>query len=263
MRKHAAFSLAILALGAVNAVAAMVAGKIEVGAVKGDVKAAFASGGSAPLAAGAVLNAGAKVVSGANSTVELYFANGAKVVVQPATELQIRKFTVEQNGAVPTSGFNRLSSEPSFSVTEISVPKGKVVVEVLKLNSASDFKVQTPMLVTSVEGTAYSVEQADLYAKVACVEGLVAVQPRVSVGAPVKLSAKQSVVYRISQSNNRFDGYFEAVQEMPRNAVEDVVAQLERGGSESDSGEEVGAQTNLDSEDVIDHSLILVSPVGP
>lgn len=256
---------ALLTLGTVNAMAAMVSGKVEVGAVTGKVSASFGQGSEAVLAPGSVLSTGAVVSCGADSTAELYFANGAKVVVLPGAKLSISKFDIDQNGQVPASGFKGLTKEASHSSTHLYVARGRVLVEARDLNvPLSEFKVTTPLAVASVSGTVFYVEQSDVYVKIGCVEGGVSVQPRESVGTPVALGEKETVVYRLRKNGDNYEGYFEAVRPMTSEDFADTLAQVEKAGKPAGGLTVQGGdiEVNLDSEEVIDNSLILVSPNG-
>ncbi len=262
-RKQVLLPVALLTLGSANAMAALVAGNVEVGSVTGKVNASFGSGNRVAVSTGAVLNAGATLYCAGDSSAELYFANGVKAVMLPGSELRITKFDIEQNGQVPTAGYKGITKEPSNSRTQVYVNSGKVLFEARSLNvPVSEFKVTTPLAVATVNGTVFYVEQADIYVKVGCAEGSVSVLPRVSVGAPVTLGEKETVVYRLRKSGETIEGVFEAVRPMGEGDYAGVLEQAERSSASNGQFVQGGIEVDLDSEAVIDHTLILVSPNG-
>jgi hypothetical protein len=83
---------------------------------------------------------------------------------------------------VPSAGitdpYRQIEKDPSPSVTEVEVPRGKVIGEVRKLNALSTFSVKTPAGLVRIRGTVFSVEYRvgpDGIGKivVACVRGSV------------------------------------------------------------------------------------------
>jgi hypothetical protein len=137
--------------------AALQTGKVQVGKVSGTVTLIDAKSQRKPLATGATFQEGSLVETGINSTAELVFSNGASVVLEPSTLIDIRTFR-----QVPAAGivapYRGIEKDPSPSVTELEVPRGKIVGEVRKLNSLSTFTVKTPAGLVRIRGTVFSVE---------------------------------------------------------------------------------------------------------
>ena len=137
--------------------AALQTGKVQVGKVSGTVTIIDAKSQRKPLANGATFQEGSLVETGLNSTAELVFSNGASVVLTPNTLLQLRTFR-----QVPSAGiidpYRQIEKDPSPSVTELEVPRGKIIGEVRKLNSLSTFTVKTPAGLVRIRGTVFAIE---------------------------------------------------------------------------------------------------------
>ena len=137
--------------------AALQTGKVQVGKVSGTVTVTDAKSQRKPLTAGAVFQEGSRVETGVNSTAELVFSNGASVVLTPNSLLEVRTFR-----QVPAEGiiapYRQIEKDPSPSVTEIEVPRGKIIGEVRKLNALSTFTVKTPAGLVRIRGTVFTVE---------------------------------------------------------------------------------------------------------
>jgi hypothetical protein len=137
--------------------AALQSGKVQVGKVSGTVMLIDGKAQRKPLAGGAFFQEGSLVETGVNSTAELVFSNGASVVLTPNTLVELRTFR-----QVPSEGiidpYRQIEKDPSPSVTEIEVPRGKIIGEVRKLNALSTFTVKTPAGLVRIRGTVFTVE---------------------------------------------------------------------------------------------------------
>jgi len=137
--------------------AALQTGKVQVGKISGTVTIIDAKSQRKPLASGAVFQEGSRVETGINSTAELVFSNGASLVLTPSTLLELRTFR-----QVPADGiidpYRQIEKDPSPSVTEVEVPRGKIIGEVRKLNALSTFTVKTPAGLVRIRGTVFTVE---------------------------------------------------------------------------------------------------------
>jgi hypothetical protein len=137
--------------------AALQTGKVQVGKVSGTVTIIDAKAQRKPLANGATFQEGSLVETGVNSTAELVFSNGASVVLTPNTLIELRTFR-----QVPSAGiidpYRQIEKDPSPSVTELEVPRGKIIGEVRKLNALSTFTVKTPAGLVRIRGTVFTVE---------------------------------------------------------------------------------------------------------
>jgi len=123
--------------------AALQSGKVQVGKITGSVTIIDAKAQRKPLATGAIFQEGARVETGVDSTAELVFSNGASLVLTPSTLLELRTFRQVPSAGI-TDPYRQIEKDPSPSVTEVEVPRGKIIGEVRKLNALSTFTVKTP-----------------------------------------------------------------------------------------------------------------------
>jgi hypothetical protein len=157
--------------------AALQSGKVQVGKITGNVTIIDAKSQRQPLASGVVFQEGSRVETGVDSTAELVFSNGASLVLTPSTLLELRTFRQVPSADI-TDPYRQIEKDPSPSVTEVEVPRGKVIGEVRKLNALSTFTVKTPAGLVRIRGTVFSVEYrigSDGLGKfsVSCVRGAV------------------------------------------------------------------------------------------
>lgn len=157
--------------------AALQSGKVQVGKVTGTATLIDAKSQRKPLESGAVFQEGSRVETGVDSTAELVFSNGASLVLTPSTLLELRTFRQVPSAGI-TDPYRQIEKDPSPSVTEVEVPRGKVIGEVRKLNALSTFSVKTPAGLVRIRGTVFTVEYrvgADGIGKivVSCVRGSV------------------------------------------------------------------------------------------
>jgi len=137
--------------------AALQSGKVQVGKVTGTATLIDAKSQRKPLESGAVFQEGSRVETGVDSTAELVFSNGASLVLTPSTLLELRTFRQVPSAGI-TDPYRQIEKDPSPSVTEVEVPRGKVIGEVRKLNALSTFSVKTPAGLVRIRGTVFSVE---------------------------------------------------------------------------------------------------------
>ncbi|MFN5058005.1 MAG: FecR domain-containing protein [Verrucomicrobiota bacterium] len=137
--------------------AALQSGKVQVGKITGNVTIIDAKSQRKPLASGAVFQEGARVETGVDSTAELVFSNGASLVLTPSTLLELRTFRQVPSAGI-TDPYRQIEKDPSPSVTELEVPRGKIIGEVRKLNALSTFTVKTPAGLVRIRGTVFAVE---------------------------------------------------------------------------------------------------------
>ena len=137
--------------------AALQTGKVQVGKVSGTVTLIDAKAQRKPLANGATFQEGSLVETGINSTAELVFSNGASVVLTPNTLIELRTFRQVPSAGI-TDPYRQIEKDPSPSITELEVPRGKIIGEVRKLNALSTFTVKTPAGLVRIRGTIFTVE---------------------------------------------------------------------------------------------------------
>ena len=145
--------------------AALQTGKVQVGKANGTVTLIDAKAQRKPLASGAVFQEGSKVETGADSSVELVFSNGSSVLLTPNTLLEVRTFRQIASAGI-ASPYRKMEKDPSPSVIELEVPRGKIIGEARKLNALSVFTVKTPAGLVRIRGTVFAV------AYTVCVHGV-------------------------------------------------------------------------------------------
>jgi len=169
-----------LALGLLPAFAfaALTNGKVQVGLVKDEAYLYDAKGKKEPLKSARVFQEGFRVETTPKNTVELILSNGSTLIVSPDTLLEVKTFRQVVSSLIVDGEYQKLDKEPSPSITEIEVIRGKVIGEVRKLNPQSSYTIKTPVGVARIRGTIYTVEFADNgkgtgTLNVACVRGSV------------------------------------------------------------------------------------------
>ena len=172
--------IGLLALGLlpVFTFAALTNGKVQVGIVKDEAYLYDAQGKKEPLKSARVFQEGFRVETTPKNTVELILSNGSTLIVSPDTLLEVKTFRQVVSTLIVDGEYQKLDKEPSPSITEIEVIRGKVIGEVRKLNPQSSYTIKTPVGVARIRGTIYTVEFADNgkgtgTLNVACVRGSV------------------------------------------------------------------------------------------
>lgn len=153
--KH--LGIVTLAILPVLSSAALQSGKVQVGKITGVVTLIDAKSQRKTLATGAVFQEGSRVETGVDSTAELVFSNGASLVLTPSTLIELRTFRQVPSAGI-TDPYRQMDKDPSPSVTEVEVPRGKIIGEVRKLNALSTFTVKTPAGLVRIRGTIFTVE---------------------------------------------------------------------------------------------------------
>lgn len=133
-------------------------GVVEAGKVRGQVSLKDASGRSANLTTGATFKEGHFVETGANSSAELVLSNGATILVSPETLVEFKVFAQVASNLIVPGKYRELAEEPSPSVVQIDLHRGKIVGEARKLNPSTQFTVKTPVGLTRVRGTVWTDE---------------------------------------------------------------------------------------------------------
>jgi hypothetical protein len=156
-------SFCLLALGLTPALslAALTNGKLQVGIVKDEAYLYDKQGKKEPLKTARIFQEGFRVETTPKNTVELILSNGSTLIVSPDTLLEVKTFRQVVSDRIVEGEYQKLDKEPSPSITEIEVIRGKVVGEVRKLNPQSSYTIKTPVGVARIRGTIYTVEFAD------------------------------------------------------------------------------------------------------
>ena len=177
--RYFAFSLLIFSSALCHA--ALQNGKFEVAITKGQSSLINPQSIKEPVVKGKIFEQGYKVETNKDSTIELCLSNGSTILVNPETLLEIRTFRQVASNLIIEGAYQKLDKEPSPSVVEIYVVKGKIIGEVRKLNPQSSFTIKSPAGVARIRGTVYSVEYERNESartgnmEVACVKGSVEV----------------------------------------------------------------------------------------
>lgn len=202
--RYFAFSLFIFSSALCHA--ALQNGKVQVAITKGQSTLINPQDIKEPIASGKLFEQGYKVETSKDSTVELCLSNGSTVLVNPETLVEIRTFRQVASSLIVEGAYQKLDKEPSPSVVEIFVVRGKIIGEVRKLNPQSSFTIKSPAGVARIRGTVYSVEYNKNKStrtgnmEVACVKGSVEVTVNGSNSGPVpvepgrKMNAQAPIV---------------------------------------------------------------------
>lgn len=150
--------LILAALLPAIAPAALQKGVVEVGAVKGTSVLKDASGRSANLTKGLTFKEGHRIETAAGSNAELLFSNGATILVSAETQIEVKVFTQVASPLIIAGKYKELSAEPSMSIVQIELYRGKIIGEARKLNPSTQFTVKTPVGLTRVRGTVWTDE---------------------------------------------------------------------------------------------------------
>ena len=155
------FCLLALGLTPVLSLAALTNGKLQVGMVKDEAYLYDKQGKKEPLKTARIFQEGFRVETTPKNTVELILSNGSTLIVSPDTLLEVKTFRQVVSDRIVDGEYQKLDKEPSPSITEIEVIRGKVVGEVRKLNPQSSYTIKTPVGVARIRGTIYTVEFSD------------------------------------------------------------------------------------------------------
>lgn len=175
------FALSLLIFSSALSHAALQNGKFEVAITKGQSSLINPQSIKEPVVKGKLFEQGYKVETNKDSTVELCLSNGSTILVNPETLVEVRTFRQVASNLIVEGAYQKLDKEPSPSVVEVFVIKGKIIGEVRKLNPQSSFTIKSPAGVARIRGTVYSVEYSRNETtrtgnmEVACVKGSVEV----------------------------------------------------------------------------------------
>lgn len=191
-------TVAALALLPTLAFAALQNGKVQVGLVQGTATLFDPAAKQSSLASGLVFEQGYRVETSAKSTAELILSNGSTLIVNPDSLVEVRTFRQVISEMIVAGEYQKLEKEPSPSVTEIVVTRGKVIGEVRKLNPQSSYTIKTPVGVARIRGTIYTVEYASTgrgagKLVVGCVKGSVEATVYAANSGPVSVEPGKQI----------------------------------------------------------------------
>ena len=173
------FALLLLVFSAAMCHAALQNGKLQVATAKGESSLTDPKSVKEIAVSGKLFEQGYKVETNKESTVELCLSNGSTLLLNPETLIEVRTFRQVASNLIIEGAYQKLDKEPSPSVVEILVLRGKIIGEVRKLNPQSSFTIKTPAGVARIRGTVYSVEYSENKStrmgnmEIACVRGSV------------------------------------------------------------------------------------------
>ncbi len=184
------FAFSLLFFSTALSHAALQNGKVQVAIIKGVSSLTNPQSIREPMAPGKLFEQGYKVETTKDSTVELCLSNGSTILINPETSIEIRTFRQVASNLIVDGAYQKLDKEPSPSVVEVFVSKGKIIGEVRKLNPQSSFTIKSPAGVARIRGTVYSVQYSQNEKnrtgnmEVACVKGSVEVTVNGSNSGP-------------------------------------------------------------------------------
>jgi hypothetical protein len=172
-------SAVLLGISPIVANAALQNGKIQTDVTVGEVYTLDTKAKPVRVIPGQYYEQGSTFSTKEDSTIQLVFSNGATLLLNPNTTVVVRTFKQVPINLPAPGKYLEVDREPSPSVTEIIVEKGKVVGEVRKLNSQSSYTIRTGVGIVKIKGTIYTVAYTEDVAKGAgnidtsCVRGSV------------------------------------------------------------------------------------------
>lgn len=139
--------------------AALQDGKVLVGNLTGSAFSIDAKKARKPLTSGFLFSPaeGYHIETAAASTAELILSNGSTLIVSPESLIEVKTFRQVASPAIVEGSYQKFDKEPSPSVTEIEVKRGKVVGEVRKLSPLSSYVIKTPVGMARIRGTVFTV----------------------------------------------------------------------------------------------------------
>ncbi|MDR2982215.1 MAG: hypothetical protein LBV12_08220 [Puniceicoccales bacterium] len=167
-------------------------GGIEAGTVTGTAWAVTPDGNQVQIQPGQKIPANAQISTDSGSALELFFSNGATVVLQPNTRIQIPVFTQNPNG-VPASGYDKISREPSSSRLQIVVVSGSAIIDGARLNPLSSLEARTPVFSAVSQGGVLAVVSDGPNSSIGAISGGAEVRQLNSLAAPVSLGVGDRV----------------------------------------------------------------------
>lgn len=173
--------IATLAHGAIQK------GTLEVLEIKGPSDLINPANKRAPLSRGLTFQEGYRVETKEKSTAELVLSNGSTIKVSPDTLMAVKTFSQVSSSQIIPGKYRELSAEPSPSVVQIEVYRGKIDGEVRKLNPNTQYTIKTPVGLVRVRGTVLSVayyqdENGVGRMQVTCTTGSVSVRTNTAGG---------------------------------------------------------------------------------
>ena len=256
-------TLAVLALLPAVASAALQNGKVQVGMVKGTATLFDPASKQTALASGRVFEQGYRVETSASSTAELILSNGSTLIVNPESLVEVRTFRQVVSELIVDGEYQKLEKEPSPSVTEIVVTRGKVIGEVRKLNPQSSYVIKTPVGVARIRGTIYTVQYSTAGANagklvVGCVKGSVEATVYAANSGPVSVEPGKQISATAPAQSTAAPG----VAPAPGSTTQPGATETTQPGTTTQPGATEAAPTGSVSISMADMDKATISAVG-
>lgn len=179
MRSYLSIGICLVLVS--QAFAAMQKGVVEVASLKGASSLINTKSQRAPLTRGLTFQEGNRVETLEKSVAELLLSNGSTLTVSPGTLMEVKTFSQVSSPLIVPGKFAELSAEPSASIVQIEVFRGKIDGEVRKLNPNTQYTIKTPVGLVRVRGTVLSVSYIEGkdgkgYMQVTCTNGSVLIR---------------------------------------------------------------------------------------
>lgn len=173
---------------ALTASGAIQKGTIEVATLKGPSDLINFQKKRAPLSRGLTFQEGNRVETQEKSTAELVLSNGSTIQVSPGTLMEVKTFSQVASPLIVPGKYQQLSAEPTPSVVQIEVFRGKIDGEVRKLNPNTQYTIKTPVGLVRVRGTVFSVvyfedKSGQGFMRVTCTSGSVTIRANTANGS--------------------------------------------------------------------------------
>lgn len=164
-----------------NAHGALQKGTVEVVSVKGSAELINLANKRAALTRALTFQEGNRVETKEKSTADLVLSNGSTILVNPDTLMQVKTFSQVGSPLIVPGKYRELAAEPTPSVVQIEVYRGKIDGEVRKLNPSTQYTIKTPVGLVRVRGTVFSVSyhvdrQGRGHMSVTCASGAVSIR---------------------------------------------------------------------------------------
>jgi hypothetical protein len=158
--------------------AALQPGKIETAKLQGNVAITEPKARPSALKSGSVFGQQSVVETNSDASAELVLSNGSTLLLSPDTRIEVNVFMQVASELIVAGKYQKLEAEPSASVTEIQLIRGKVTGDVRKMNAMSSYVVRTAAGMTRVRSGIFTVKYNPTASKlglfaVSCVRGAV------------------------------------------------------------------------------------------
>ncbi|MFZ4482569.1 MAG: FecR family protein [Chthoniobacterales bacterium] len=113
------------------------------------------AGGRKSPSVGYMMRQGEAIETGPNSSATLVFSNGTAIEVEQNTYFSINQFLQQpfEAGAVNLA---TTKTEPTTSITQMTLKKGSILGDVRKLNEGSKMEIKTPVGTAGIRGTKFT-----------------------------------------------------------------------------------------------------------